>query len=650
MIVLIYIQVTRAIFERLEQENAVPSKKKGNKKSFSTSSPSYNHRERRSSADSTEEVKNILKAASTENLNSMPLDVFQEESGFRVNSYHDRNLSRSESDLSRDLIDETSVPSTKSLLEKFERKSQQGNTKNAVVFKPDRKSDSHTRKDKVTLERSHSDRLVKKPIKEENWEKPKDESSNRLSWRGERVDLPHSQSRHVQQEKPHVSQQTETEPSWIKRQDRDSSDSNYSPLYKAIETHHEIKESSPNSWKSYDEKGHGDPSSQTLEESLQTYQQNFPSKQAEEISFITSNTAKEEHVKPQKKSWNHEEPKITSPRNVPSRFVGNDTTTDHIDSLQQWKKNREKNREVLKDGGGEEIAEMSDSPPPLPRTEIPDSASDTLEDDFRDSPKYLEETTFVDDTHLTHGSPATLKKLEELSLAEETTQLNDRDQTKQTLTLDGFSPDESSEDFKTQVIPKVKNISSPTENENVYTTQDDLLKKRERPDGREEPEIPKPDATQDSGVLEDSKYSIFSSQSKNLLDLFHEENESLIYHFDIYKAYSIDEFLDDYEETRDENPYDDYNAEHELGFYEITGLPEESDTDEHLVDYKRPSKLKFSSDPIRVFLTYPPEDYDRKNEEMDPLAASAEWELEKRVEKMDVFPVELNKGLLSSSK
>lgn len=45
-----------------------------------------------------------------------------------------------------------------------------------------------------------------------------------------------------------------------------------------------------------------------------------------------------------------------------------------------------------------------------------------------------------------------------------------------------------------------------------------------------------------------------------------------------------------------------------------------------------------------MFATYPNEDYDRRNEDVDPMAASAEYELEKRVERLELFPVELEKG------
>ncbi|KAM9851038.1 uncharacterized protein ppp1r9ala isoform 2-T2 [Aulostomus maculatus] len=71
--------------------------------------------------------------------------------------------------------------------------------------------------------------------------------------------------------------------------------------------------------------------------------------------------------------------------------------------------------------------------------------------------------------------------------------------------------------------------------------------------------------------------------------------------------------------------------------YEVPGL-----SDEEGPPPKR--KIKFSTDPILVFSTFSNEEYDRRNDDVDPVAASAEYELEKRVEKMDVFPVEIEKG------
>ncbi|XP_023602087.1 neurabin-2 [Myotis lucifugus] len=92
--------------------------------------------------------------------------------------------------------------------------------------------------------------------------------------------------------------------------------------------------------------------------------------------------------------------------------------------------------------------------------------------------------------------------------------------------------------------------------------------------------------------------------------------------------------LEEDDEDDDEDGEPPY--EPESGCMEIPGLSEEEDP--------VPSrKIHFSTAPIQVFSTYSNEDYDRRNEDVDPMAASAEYELEKRVERLELFPVELEK-------
>ncbi|NXP53848.1 NEB1 protein, partial [Heliornis fulica] len=181
------------------------------------------------------------------------------------------------------------------------------------------------------------------------------------------------------------------------------------------------------------------------------------------------------------------------------------------------------------------------------------------------------------------------------------------------------------------------------------TETDSLLQQKERSEHVDRPEAAELSRSVASGgdfasdAVSDAAESRYDEASKKEA---HEDvnnfPSSHVYMHSDYNVYRVrSRYNSDWGETGteqdDQDDSDENNCyEPDMEYSEINGLPDEDEIPAN-------RKIQFSRAPIKVFNTYSNEDYDRRNDEVDPVAASAEYELEKRVEKLELFPVELEK-------